>query len=160
MKYKYMIITSFLVCCFKILIANPVEINSIEGQVYFRHGVEENWKVLDKNINLTLQDGIRTEKDSHINLIIGSKNIHINELCEVHLSEFKDLSSDDLFLILMSKKIKKFSIPEDTTKNIQNGRVSSVYGTDMSDKKGTYVSKFNNWLYAFCKTSRLAKCCD
>lgn len=118
---------------------STVTIVSFTGSVKVRQGLDENWISAKSGMQLRIVDTILSESDSRVVIEIpGKGRFVIRENTLLDIGDLRDISEKEMFLFLMSQKVKKMS-PEDGKTELKIGNVSVVHGEDRG-KSGTVAA--------------------
>lgn len=104
------------------------KISAINGEVKIRRGVEETWLPAKKEMILEEIDTILTGKDAEVTIDIDGVGIFVlGSQAVIDIGDLRSISEKEMFLYLMSNKIKKMEPASDRTK-LRIGNVSVIHG--------------------------------
>lgn len=109
---------------------NRVEILNMEGDVKIRRGLDEQWQQAQQGMLLEEIDTILTGDDG--SAVLRLKNGSMFKLSQnstVDINDLREITEKELFLFLMSDKIKKIEMDSQKTP-LRIGNVSVVHGED------------------------------
>ena len=126
-KTLYICITLFMVAQIDFAFAGA-KIAKISGEVKVRRGVEEVWKLAKQGMILDDIDTILTGDKSEVVLELnGRSDFVLTHSSVLDISDLRKIPEKELFLFIMSKKIRKIEPRKEKTK-IRIGNVSVVHG--------------------------------
>jgi hypothetical protein len=141
-----------------------IRITAVKGSVQVRHGVSEAWQAVAPGDVLKPEDTIRLERSSAASLAVdGSKKIDLPEMVQIDLADLRDLSQEQLLLMLAMEDVRSVAprtdddrllIPRTTTvhgtrKFSPSESAADVAATGSLELNGTKVL-FENGFYATC----------
>ncbi|MCG8608601.1 hypothetical protein MJD09_26895 [bacterium] len=127
------IVTCLLVFAQISLAWSSVRIKSLAGEVKVRRGVEETWHPVSTGARLEEIDSILTGEAGEVVLELASgDDFHLGSNAILDVADLRKITEQDLFLLLMSRKIQKMEQREKKTK-LRIGRVNVVHGELRTD---------------------------
>ena len=113
------------------------KIMRFSGEVKIRRGVEESWQPASIGILLEDIDTILTGDNGIVVLQISEGiNFELGNNSILDVSDLRKISEKELFLYLMSQKVKNIEPQEGKTK-LRIGNVSVVHGESKAESKNT-----------------------
>ena len=107
------------------------------GEVKIRRGVEESWQPASVGILLEDIDTILTGANGIVVLQTSDGiNFELRNNSILDISDLRKISEKELFLYLMSQKVKNIEPPEGKTK-LRIGNVSVVHGESKAESENT-----------------------
>jgi hypothetical protein len=109
--------------------AMNAQIINLSGDVKIRKGVEEKWQIASKGMLLKEIDSILTGKIGKVTLKTDDGKIfELGSNAAIDIADLREISKQDLFLILMRVKVNKLEKRNGKTP-LRIGNVSVVHGT-------------------------------
>lgn len=127
----------FIAALSSALCAQNYKIENISGNVRVLKGTSENYVKAVKGEALTPSDLVETGEKSSISLKTEAGSFLLKENSALSLNYLKNISKNDLILMLASEEIK--AAPEKN--KMQKGGSTAVYGADESAKANIKLSK-------------------
>lgn len=143
---KMIYILMALLCSTSVLFSefSTVKIVSVTGQVKVREGLDENWIPAREGMQLKIVDTILSESEARAVIDIPGKGRFViggNTLLDI--GDLREISEKEMFLFLMSQKVKKMS-PSDGKTELKIGNVSVVHGEDRGKTDATTTDQRKN----------------
>lgn len=138
-----------IVFCFALLglaAAAEVTVVDVKGDVKVRYGIEEKWQPAKAGMVLRNIDTILSGNNGQVKLELNNGKIFkMSSNIYLDIVDLKTIDEQELFLFLMSKKIKKIEKP-DTDNRLKIGNVSVVHGNSkVQSDSGINGSETSNW---------------
>lgn len=127
----------FIAALSSALCAQNYKVENISGNVRVLKGTSENYVKAVKGEALTPSDLVETGEKSSISLKTEAGSFLLKENSALSLNYLKNISKNDLILMLASEEIK--AAPEKN--KMQKGGSTAVYGADESAKANINLSK-------------------
>ncbi|MFQ5825185.1 MAG: hypothetical protein ACE5JB_14140, partial [bacterium] len=145
MKLRIIIGVIFIISFIQIGMAQPkVRIKRASGDVKIRRGVEETWHIASAGTWLEEIDSILTGEGSVAILeLLDGTTFRLGGNAMLDIADLRKITEQELFLMLMSKKIRQIGPREEKTK-LRIGYVNVVHG---ELKRDTLTSTENNGGY-------------
>jgi len=144
-------LTLIVLCTTAVQAGIRAKISAFKGEVKIRRGVEETWLLAKKEMILEEIDTILTGEGAEVTIEIeGVGSFILGGRAVIDISDFRAISEKELFLFLMSNKIKKIEPTGDRTK-LRIGNVSVIHGeqkADDSTEAGAAISA-ERWILEF-----------
>ena len=125
---KFLIASLLLVIALETSYALEAKILTISGEVKVRRGVEEKWEVATIGLRLKEIDTILTGSEGEVLLELpDGKRFRLESNAILDIADLREISKQELFLILVEDKINKIEKKEEATP-LRIGNVSVVHG--------------------------------
>jgi hypothetical protein len=119
----------------------------LKGEVKIRQGVDENWQPAKLNMLLEEMDTILTGDDAIAELeLVDGKKFALGSSAQLDIADLRTISEQELFLYLMSLKVKKIDQPRQKT-NLRLGNVSVVHGESKVTSEDSSLSQPQSTLW-------------
>jgi len=132
--YKKIIIACTIMVWFtQAFAATPdASIASMSGNVKVRYGVGEEWNNASVGLLLRYVDTILTGKDGQVRLKLeNGREFTLGSNSVLDISDLMVIKDKELFVFLMTQKIRKIEVPDSITK-LRVGNVTLVHGDSKS----------------------------
>jgi len=147
MLQKLFLIITLSLCMISLIVAAPaVSIIKLSGEVRVRYGVEEEWNLATASMSLRDIDTILTGENGEVILKLeDGSTFTMSQNAVLDIADLRTVQEKDLFVFLMSQKIRKIE-PRNGKTKLRVGSVSVVHGaaqanTDSAQKD----SSQSNW---------------
>lgn len=124
-----------------------VRITKVTGNVKVRYGVEEEWHPARTGMMLRDIDTILSGSDGSAQLLLmDGKVFQLGSNSYLDIVDLKSMDEKELFLFLMSKKVKDIKQQPDSNDRLKISSVSVVHGNSKIEIDSTGMEKNNsNW---------------
>lgn len=117
-----------------------IKVTAVKGNVYVRHNVQETWTPVAAGDILKPEDSMKLDKKSSATIFIdGAKKLVVPELVIVDLSDFRQLSQEDLLLKLAMERVRSIS-PEPGGEEFQIPQTTTMHGENKAERTVTAPS--------------------
>ena len=142
-------LTVFLWSAQFIVAAPGAKIVSIKGEVKIRRGLEEKWRPAAQGMSLEIIDSIVALEGEVVLEIEPGLTFQLGSHAMVDISDLRRITKKDLFLYLMSEKVRK--IPPNSEKTrLRIANVSVVHGESKASTQETDSDQLNQkWRQEF-----------
>jgi hypothetical protein len=139
----------FSVFCFSIIsfaATADVTLVDVKGDVKVRYGIEEQWHPAKSGMVLKNTDTILSGNDGQVKLNLSNgKTFNMAGNTYLDIVDLKNITEQELFLFLMSKKIQRIEKP-DSDNRLKISNVSVVHGVSQVQSESTEdTGKVSNW---------------
>jgi len=137
MKTSFLILFALFISVNTSTAGITVEVTQISGDVKIRRGVEETWQKATTGMILEEIDTILTGESGSVILKTPSGDkFTLGSFAILDISDLRNISEKELFLFLMSNKIKNIE-PGDQKSRLRIGNVSVVHGESKAGMEET-----------------------
>lgn len=114
---KIKILITFLIAIQSVWAVPDVRVRSVRGNVQVRRGLDETWKPAETGMLLQNIDTILTGEVSEVVLVLDNGNTFtLGGFSILDIGDLRRISERELFLYLMSQKLKRIEYQGDSTK--------------------------------------------
>ena len=146
MLVKNIVLVIFCFALIGLAAAAEVTVVDVKGDVKVRYGIEEQWQPAKAGMVLRNIDTILSGSGGQVKLELNNGKIfEMNSNTYLDIVDLKTIDEQELFLFLMSKKIRKIEKPN-TDNRLKIGNVSVVHGNSkVQSDSGGNMSETSNW---------------
>jgi len=124
-------------------LGQSVEIQSMHGEVRVRQGLSEDWSPARTGMTLRAIDSILSgETGGAVLRLENGASFRLGSWMVLDIGDLRRISERDLFLYLMSEKVKQ--LPDAESRSLKIARVSVVRAEDQSQEESQTVSEAMN----------------
>jgi hypothetical protein len=117
-----------------------IKVTAVKGNVYVRHNVQENWTRVAAGDILKPEDSMKLDRKASATILIDdAKKLVVPELVIVDLSDFRQLSQEDLLLRLAMEHVRSIS-PEPGGEEFQIPQTTTMHGENKDGRAVTAPS--------------------
>lgn len=137
-NFKYMTVALFLWA--GMALGQSVEIQSMHGEVRVRQGLSESWTPARAGMKLRAIDSILSgETGGAVLRLEHGGSFHLGSWMVLDIGDLRRISERELFLYLMSERVKQ--LPDAESRGLQIARVSVVRAEDKSRQESRAASE-------------------
>ncbi|MBN2425590.1 MAG: hypothetical protein JXB44_11245 [Calditrichaceae bacterium] len=146
MNYLKIIILISVLISIQFLHASGIkaELIKVSGDVKVRFGLNEEWQKAESGQILDEFDSILTGQDGRATLYVkNGVGFTIKNRTFLDIADLRTIRKDELFLVMMSKKVEK--LEPVNNKTIKIGNVSVIHGSEKQPAQGTDDAGVEDW---------------
>lgn len=121
-------------------VSGQISIVEVKGDVTVLRGVNDEWTPLRRGEMLKPDDSMKLGRRSSAAILVDGKRITLPERTIVDLSDFRQLTRDELLLRLAMERVRE--VPDDSDRDgLRFPQATSIHGTEKSADQSVERSK-------------------